>query len=229
MFLQDIMNAGPKPHQVELISLPNKTAVEIGDNGLFQSKMIRSEELRMMNYEDERRRIFLAECSLEQSLTLSQQLFQNTSAGIDLHVSATPEVPNGAGNDGGDIDAAFAFLAKPRILLMNDRSPKEYTFSLINLSDENGAQDEVKFAFEWSASQESLQFSTNSSGLALITDFISIQVSSFDPQLFVIAVRETPRALKNSKGRTAIPVRCSSVMETNAYVSSFNTLLSLNL
>jgi hypothetical protein len=218
------MQSTTRTPQAELISLPvvhaereeKRSTVE-----LSFSEMIRADELNVMRHEDERRRMYLTELSLEQSLTLSQNLFQS---GIN---SAQPSTANHLSKISQeddlnipDIDFAFSFLAKPRQLQMNDRTPKLYTFVLTNFVEDQ-SQD-LNLALEWTDSDTVSR--SNSSGYVLMEDIAAVRRSDFDLHIFIIAVKESVKALKNSRGRTNLSVRCNSPTEAMNYLKCLTTI-----
>jgi hypothetical protein len=232
--VQEILSSGRKTPTIELISMPqrNHPFDEGNNNQEDYASFIREEESRLMHYEDERRRMVIAEQSLEHSMHMSQQLFQNIAAPTDLYPPprGLSQEANPPANDEIDIDSAFRFLAQSRILQINDRSPKEYAFVLTDLVDESEPNfgeskgSQVKFAFEW---REPSPFSSDNFpvGFILLEDIANVQLSSFDPSAFVISIVESTKALKNSKGRTMLVVKCSIASDSISYVKSLNAVI----
>lgn len=222
--LHDLIHAERKTGQMELISIPIKSVGAESRRGAPNEfdPAVRSEELRMMRYEDERRRIYISETNLENSLNLSQQLFQNISA-----VPNRPEESEepGFGDTHDDLDTAFTFLAKPRALQMNDRIPKEYLFALTNSIASSVAEEDIHFALEWNEVNHAPTQASSPAGFVLMEDILSVQISAFDPTLILISLEETVRALRNAKGRTNLTIRCTSNGEASNYLRSLNTVL----
>jgi hypothetical protein len=218
------MHSTTKNPQVELISLPVVLADREEKHSTVElsfSEMIRVEELKIMRHEDERRRMYLTELSLEQSMNLSQNLFQSvTSAASSQAAKHSSNISQADDLNTPDIDFAFSFLAKPRQLQMNDRTPKLYTFVLTNFVEDQ-SQD-LNLALEWTDSD--IVSRTNASGYVLIEDITAIRRSDFDSHIFMIAVKESVKALKNSKGRTTLSVRCNSSTEAMNYMKCLTTV-----
>jgi len=115
---------------------------------------------------------------------------------------------------------------------MNDRTPKLFSFVLTNVlpeptKDDGDGKEDYHFAFEWFEENQISSYQQNRlSGFVLMEDILSIQLSGFDPQLFLITLKENTKALKNAKGRTTLSVKCNSPSESLMYVRSLNCVFT---
>jgi hypothetical protein len=227
--IQDIFQSEPTPKitQVELIAIPtipmhSKDFHNLGILGVADPEL-RKEELRLLRFEDERRKIIVAESHLEATLNFSQQLFQNISKHASLHYANPRNFHAEEFNSSiTDIDSAFSFLAKGRTLLLNERISKEYQFVLASYLEDDTVNPH--FAFEWSDTNQ-LELNHAPDGYVLLEDIMSVQVASFDNRIFFIALKESVRALRNAKGRTSLPIKCSSPLEAVNYVQSLDIII----
>lgn len=207
---------------MELIALPSLEPEEdIAAMNQAHSSAVCAEEKRIMQFEDERRKIFLSERSLERSLNMSQHLFQKVAQ------YQPPQQPGESKNTVSmDIEEAFTFLAKPRQLQMNDRTPRLFTFVLTNTLQEPSSkqEDDYCFAFEW-FEENLVSTGQTQNGYVLLDDILGVQLLGIDTSAFVINIRETPQAIKNSKGRTALVIKCGSSYDAMNYTNSLTAVV----
>lgn len=246
--LHDILNSEPKPVKVELISLPEKSFALSGFNispELYQTiQNLRSEELNSMFYEDERRKMVLAEESLEHSLNISKQLF-NYSATVNSPIkteetifsenflSQAPVLFNQPQADPFvetiDLNSAINFLIFPRTLIINDRSPKQFVFVLCNISNITTQENSFasvreknslpQYVLEWRDPNPFTQVETVA-GFVLLTDISSLEICSPNQTNVSLVIRESPKALKNSKGRTQLVLSFADPYDALTFIQS---------
>ena len=129
------------------------------------------------------------------------------------------------------------YLSTPRALTINDRSPKEFIFSLLdvnataqsssNESKRNNAyQSSPRYAIEW---KEINPFTGEEliAGIVLLEDVADVELFDQDPTICQILLNESTRALKNSKGRTVVSLRLGTVMESGRYAQAVACLMAI--
>lgn len=253
--LLDFMTSGTKAlptNEHAHISLPEKSyapAVMSKEEMSF-SRALRDTELQCMFYEDERRRMVLVEQSLQQSLQ-DTSLFQTNpttpyanQSGFNGPASPVEHAPSSPGpwraEDPGsphgqpsavEIDAAYRWLSASRPLILCERNSKEYVFSLVDQLGTNSTtgvhrKGFTQYAFQW---REFSPYTAEEvlAGSVLLGDIASLSASSTETDVFIIALQEHNRALKNSKGRITLTVRCGSSNDCLKYFNAFTILLAV--
>lgn len=253
--------AAPKTATVELISLPEKSFSRTADgrdaSEIFGSMELRNEELRRLQYEDERRLMVISELEMQRQLQYTQQLLAHQARTPTSKMKASKEkerqiatpqtggyVSSGSSGSSGhrqspvqqshldhikpstlDFDAAMKWLMKPRGLTLVDRHPREFNFELTPMEGNNNRTLPVdSYSLEW-RDTGSTSSSVFVAGLVVIGDISTIQSQGPDPASFTVVLKDTTRALKNSRGRTAITLKCSTAAECAKYYSSLMTVL----
>jgi hypothetical protein len=242
--LQDAI-ANSKVPQVELITIPSKydrgdhTSMEEVKHELSShfSSNVRHEELQVMFYEDERRRMAIAEEAFEKSVQLSQHLFQfEGNHRHDSHVANLGADGNSLINDlqfalqkfkdappsVDEVEKAIQYLAVDRLIILNERSPKEFIFSLVGTTD-NG---ESKYAIEW----KDVPIYSNdevSVGILLLEDILDVDINITDVLVLMVFIKEAPRAVKNSRGRTLLALRFQTNDECLEYCLHLSCIRSI--
>eukprot|EP01034_Spumella_vulgaris_P024826 gene24826-31213_t len=212
------------------------------------SSAIREDELHRMVYEDERRRLVLSEQALQHSYNVSQKLFSNAAASPGSPQGSRSRATHHSGGASpdqfgnlnvsmtqlleGDVhkrpsaaeeDVAVKWLSMNRKLTIADRTPKEFVFALVTSSN---ADASVSYALEWYELVASQHGSSSNHQLYLmgsvaVEDMREIRESPHDATLFSVHIRgDNTRALKNSRGRTAVNIQCSSSGECGKYLAS---------
>lgn len=248
---------------------------------------LRNEELQIMYYEDERRRMVMAEHNFEKSIELSQQLFNNSAILQPAHGQHGGEDMYGdqSMNQGGgqnasyfsplmmydnaslhssphrpstsvapkdvyrlnkysaqpptmqEIEAAIRHLTTPRPLIVNDRTPKEFVFSLldVNLAAQSSSNESKRnqpnnssprYAIEW---KEINPFNGEEyiAGIVLLEDVADVEIVEQDPHICQIYLNESTRALKNSKGRTVVSLKLGNAMDCARYAQAVCCMMAI--
>lgn len=127
------------------------------------SAAIREDELHRMHYEDERRRLVLAEQQLQHSYSVSQKIVggqggrsaaagqsqgqqQQQQGGSSGKFASNMDAAMNRLSDGdvrkkpsaAEVDLAFKWLSINRKLILADRTPKEFVFAMTNNSSGGG-------------------------------------------------------------------------------------------
>lgn len=235
---QEIIQSGVKNPTVELISLPDKALHGSGQGFVHMpssaqshsSPRLRQEELAAMYYEDERRKMVLSEQDILRSHLQTQNLF--SSAAIASPVSAPgPGSPSGSKHasqigpfNPADFEKVLRFLAQPQVLTLVGRNSREMLFELIEMND---AAEHVKLdslAWSWRSpysADEDVAF-------VLLSDIVAVASVPTDELAFALQIAETTKALKNSKGRTNVCLRCEAKADCERLIYSFSYLVHMH-
>ncbi len=227
-----------------MISLPTKPdsigqtyAEEVKyEHTVHFSPSLRYEELQVMFYEDERRRMVIAEEAFEKSVQMSQHLF--AFDGSRTNEQHPPESASGdvllnelqlalqkykvAPPTVEDVETALHYLSTERLIVVNERSAKEYIFSLVAVTDRN----EDKYALEWKdvpiySNEEHM------AGILLLDDIVDVDIHIMETLVLMVYIKESPRAVKNSKGRTVLALKFPSNSDCLAYCLHLSCLRSI--
>lgn len=203
---------------------------------------IREQETRLMQYEDERRRLVLKEQSLQFFNMTTTSRASSASDDIPQQQKATLQTTssspthrkmkgNGSGGSAGfnslippqptsaEIDASFKWLSILRPLKLADRSKKEYMWGVVK--ERGSVSDKVSYVLQWRepAQQQSLV------GSVVINDVKDIICdTAHDPTLITLIVGESTKALKNSGGRTQVAFNCTSASEAGKFLVALQCL-----
>lgn len=295
---------------VSLVSLPEKSLNASLDRDLTAdqreelaqlARTIRAEESARMQYEDERRRLVIAENSARAPTTASSRgdhsagafnavPFSSSSsvnsgssshrlnkrlasdsvgfagaAGVHTSSSAAYGASAGAGHystdyffetpinlghspskgtsKGGvmhfaskkptqpEVDAAFKWLSIPRPLIIAERTPKEFVFSVAVAEtdtagmESKGSSSHKSFVLEWrEGATRAGTIQELLAGCVQFSDVKEIAGPHGDNDQFSVTISSSARALKNSKGRTVLAVKCGSPGECAKYLASLRCI-----
>lgn len=208
------------------------------DSSHSSNMALRFEELQVMFYEDERRRMVIAEEAFEKSVQLSQHLFtfdgqrsrqlanmptdgqDENSLLNDLHESLQKfkNIPPSV----ADVETALQYLAVDRLIVVNEQSLKEFVFTLVAVMDGG----ESKYAIEW----KDVPIYSNEEigvGILLLEDIFDLDIHIMDALILTIYIKESARAVKNSGGRTLMALRFASNSDCLAYCLHLSCLRSI--
>eukprot|EP00981_Chlorochromonas_danica_P003654 scaffold681_cov173-Ochromonas_danica.AAC.17 len=253
--LADLMNSPMKTITAEHIALPEKALAPpiMTKEEMAYAQSLRQAELPLMFYEDERRKMVLAEQSLQYQLR--QDLF-SSHQGEDYQYPASPSMPATPRHEtmqmfspgmtpqqyphqaqpqamsqpsAVEIDAAFRWLSASRPLVLCERPPKEYVFALSEQpigSVGNERRGFLQYAWEWR------EFSSHSAqevsvGCVMLDDIQNLVPHESEPSIFTVVLAESTRALKLTKGRIQLTLRCNSPSDCLKYINALTILLAV--
>ena len=134
-----------------------------------------------------------------------------------------------------EIDAAFKWLCIPRALVIAERTPKEYVFAVVVAGADEASQSygesksnakgQKSFVFEWrEGALRGGSVPDVLAGCVYVSEIRDISGPSGDMDTFTIVIGSSTKALRNSKGRTTVAVKCSSPGECAKYLASLKCL-----
>jgi hypothetical protein len=131
-----------------------------------------------------------------------------------------------------EVDAAFKWLCIPRPLIIAERTPKEYVFAVVAAADENSHGESKNnskagksFVFEWrEGALRGGSVPDVLAGCVFISDVKEITGPSAEMDTFTLVIGSSTKALKNSKGRTTVVVKCTSPGECAKYLASLRCI-----
>lgn len=180
-----------------------------------------------MYYEDERRKMVLSEQDILRSHLQTQNLF--SSAAISVPASppgpGSPSGPKHASHLGpfnpSDFEKILRLLAQPQVLTLVGRNSREMLFELIEMDDDADHVRLGSLAWSWRSpygADEDVAF-------VLLSDIIGVASVPSDELAFSLQIAETTKALKNSKGRTNVCLRCETKTDCERLFYSFSFLV----
>lgn len=252
--LMESIASPPRVQTSEHIALPEKSFAPVlmtKEEQVF-AHALREGELQCMHYEDERRRMVLAEASLQANLHdpapfafpqyMHSQDKEQSSVGSPQWRSVASPPPADRDRDQSsrepskayqqsqqpsavEIDAAFRWLSASRPLVICDRKQAEYVFALADHHGD-GHRGFMQYALEWR------EFSSYTStevlaGCVLLEDIAVLSPHANDPELFSLTLVESTRSLKNAKGRTNLVIRCAGQNDCLKYINALTILLAV--
>lgn len=136
-----------------------------------------------------------------------------------------------------EVDAAYKWLNIPRLLVTADRKPTEYVFAVVaseGNTDSYSSGGETKsaggnrksYTFEWreGATRAGVVPDTIA-GFVHLHDVKDIQgPTGDDNDVFTVIIGSSAKALKNSRGRTDVKIKCSSPGECAKYLASLRCI-----
>lgn len=205
---------------------------------------VRQEEFAAMRFEDERQRMVLMDARLKQSQQLTRGLFSDEVADTSVGISFSSPISKGGGKEDmfspqaslhspskQEMNQLLSFLMTPKVITLVDRVPKDFVFELIEVDPAANDSTTATLALAWREVQK--EVFTNGlesfSGYALLSNIMQVYVageSKQDTQSFVVALRETARAVKHAKGRTALTLRFGNSNECSRYFQALNAVLA---
>jgi hypothetical protein len=138
-----------------------------------------------------------------------------------------------------EVDAAFKWLSIPRPLVIAERTPKEYVFAVVVAdgsagpdgyasgaeSKSNGGGRGKPYTFEWrEVASRAGAVSEFLAGCVHLSDVKEIVGPSGENDVFSVVIGSSAKALKNSKGRTTVVIKCSSPGECAKYLASLRCI-----
>ena len=223
-----------------LISMPDRSTSEVQ----HMSSVIRDEELRFMQYEDERRRLVLEELSYLRVTTTHFQVSERekeergsaskseaqlkASSNVDNNASQasqpkvvlaqkSPATPSGMTPTSLDVDTSYKWLSMVRPLKLVDRSRKDCLWHVSK--DTTGGM--TLYHFQWCdpVEQDVVQ------GYVTLNEVQGIEWNeSRDNTLITILLGVSTKALKSSGGRTQVSFVCSNASEASKYFHALQVL-----
>jgi hypothetical protein len=177
------------------------------------SNTLRMDNLQVMFYEDERRRMVIAEDVFDKSVHRSQKLFvfdglnkcettvcvpdpvdEFRTRADELLSSFQTSPPTQE-----DIHNAVSFLSVEHPMSLGDRSSREYVVMLVEIGDPDF---ESKYGLQW---RDVLHSSADEEyGILLLEDIERMDVQFLQSTIVLISIKESPRAIKNALGRTML-------------------------
>lgn len=167
-----------------------------------------------------------------------------TGAGRSLHIASSkkPTQP--------EVDAAFKWLCIPRPLTIAERTPKEFVFSVVQVPDNStsaadpyssgtesksgggagvaGGKNSLgkSYIFEWrEGAMRAGAVPEFLAGCVYLSDVKDISGPASDAMdTFTVVIGSSTKALKNSKGRTTVVIKCSSPGECAKYLASLRCI-----
>jgi hypothetical protein len=133
-----------------------------------------------------------------------------------------------------EVDAAYKWLCIPRPLIIAERIPKEYVFAVVVNGDgvqgegyTSGGETKTNgkagraYILEWrEGASRAGAVSEMVAGCVHLSDVKDIVGPSGDNDVFTVVIGSSAKALKNSKGRTSVAIKCSSPGECAKYLAS---------
>jgi len=155
-----------------------------------------------------------------------------TGKGGAMHV-ASGKKPSQA-----EVDAAFKWLCIPRPLVIAERTPKEYVFAVVVATDDGsssfqeskssaakGSINSKPFVFEWrEGALRGGSVPDVLAGCVFVSEIKDISGPTGEMDTFTLQIGSSTRALKHSKGRTTVVVKCSSPGECAKYLASLRCI-----
>lgn len=158
------------------------------------------------------------------------------AAGKNLHIASSkrPTQP--------EVDAAFKWLCIPRPLTIAERTPKEFVFSVVQAGDtadpySSGAESKSgaapgknamgkSYIFEWrEGAMRAGAIPEFLAGCVYLSDVKDISGPASDAMdTFTVVIGSSTKALKNSKGRTTVVIKCASPGECAKYLASLRCI-----
>jgi hypothetical protein len=175
---------------------------------------------------------------------------RTTYSSASASAGAAPKSPGGPSGAGAvmhipgrkpsqqEVDAAFKWLSVPRVLVIAERTPKEYVFMVTatgndaNYGDTPGAESKgaaasvgKSYSLEWrEGTARAGSLPEFIAGHVVLSDFKELVGPSGENDTFTLVLGSSAKALKNSKGRTTVVIKCSSPGECAKYMASLRCI-----
>jgi hypothetical protein len=225
--MQELLSTSARGVTASLISVPDKTS----DAENAAAAAIRSEESMQMQYEDERRKMYLSEVHIQ-----ARAAKKPDSPAKSPSKSRGPTTPSAPRVEEShvttelpplDVDTAFKWLAVPRPLVLAERRNREYMWFVIAEKPDDPKSSTSTFVFQWrEILQETTQLSPVPAGSIVISDIRSIADAPHDPTIFVLNLHKGAKILKGTGGRGVVAVKCASPGDQAKYRQSLQSLLT---
>lgn len=139
-----------------------------------------------------------------------------------------------------EVESAYRWLSTPRSLVMADRTPKEYTFIVVDSALVGSDNDSTPYSSGVESSRKTRQRASQPHSYTLqwreemllggvdqefvmghvhLSDMKDIVQSREYADTFTVHVGNSTKALRNSKGRTSCIIQCNSPGECGKYVA----------